>query len=485
MTPFVVTLALCGPCRMLPARAADANTQEPGPPDQRTLDARRHFKAGIKLYRDGNYAGALAEFEEAYRLKPGPGSLQNVALSQKALFRYAEAVSTLEQLLKRHGGELTEPERKAVDEALGELRSLVGTIKLSVAPASARVLLDGRVLSQADLDRPIAVNVGEHALSVDAPGYVPERRLLRVPGGAQALPVSVQLRCVAGFVEITTDDASANIAIDGLPKARGQYRGAVEPNKQHLLQVYRDGVEPFERMFRVGLCETTQLHAKLSGKPAARVERDTGATSESGSVAQAKGLYVLFSLDLLALSRQPLSLDVKSASGGVFGSIGGRFGYRLADAVAFGLLLDAGALEVKGAIDRDGTVEQKRDYSLRSLHLGPELKLMTTGDRLRFVANVGTGVVHHTLTISAAESDVSAAEVRALDPFFALELNLGFNFRHFMGEIGLVTLIDGSSALKSGFTDQKDEQLTRDLGTTIPMVGLGLRGGYSEWQPAR
>ena len=91
--------------------AATARAQEPPQeakppareaPDTQTLEARRHFKSGTKLYRDGNYGGALAEFEEAYRLKPGAGSLQNVALSQKGLFRYSEAAGTLEQLLAAH-----------------------------------------------------------------------------------------------------------------------------------------------------------------------------------------------------------------------------------------------------------------------------------------------------------------------------------------------------------------------------------------------
>src|ERR1700742_1591324 len=72
--------------------AAKAGAPSPGPADaQTTQSARRHFRTGVKLYRDGNYKGALAEFEAAYRDKPSAGSLQNVALCQKALFRYPQA----------------------------------------------------------------------------------------------------------------------------------------------------------------------------------------------------------------------------------------------------------------------------------------------------------------------------------------------------------------------------------------------------------
>ncbi|HEV8245416.1 MAG TPA: hypothetical protein VGP93_06600, partial [Polyangiaceae bacterium] len=59
-----------------PAAAADsapvAQTQPAAPasPAQDpTEQARRHFRTGVKLYQDANYAGALAEFEASYTLK--------------------------------------------------------------------------------------------------------------------------------------------------------------------------------------------------------------------------------------------------------------------------------------------------------------------------------------------------------------------------------------------------------------------------------
>jgi hypothetical protein len=458
----------------------------PAAPDAQTLEARRHFKAGTKLYRDGNYGGALAEFEEAYRLKPGAGSLQNIALSQKGLFRYAEAATSLEQLLARHAGELTEGERKAVDDALSELKSLIATIKLRVQPEGARVLLDGRPLAPSDLAVPIVLNVGEHTLTVDAPGYTSERRVLRVPGGRREVPVDVELRCVSGFVDVTSNDPSANIAIDGLPKARRAYKGPVEPDTDHLLQVYREGVEPFEQTFQVGVCKTLAIRAVLEGLENAPPADDT---ATSGALPGApprrvqRGFYGLITLDLLGLSKQPLNLDVSQAqSGGGFGALGLRAGYRVSNPVALDLMLDGGLLQVVGAPDTESGAP--RSYSLRSIHFGPTLKLMTTGEKLRFVTTVGAGIVHHRLAVEAYE-DFDADEVRGVDPFFLLELSLGFNYRQFLGEIGLIALIDGSTALQRGFKEAENKQLTRDLGTTLPMVGIGLRGGFSQWRPGR
>jgi hypothetical protein len=462
--------------------ANDAKPQTPEAPDAATRDARRHFKAGTKLYRDGNYAGALAEFEEAYRLKPGAGSLQNVALSQKGLFRYAEAAATLELLLSRHGAELSDGERQAVDAALAELKGLVASIKLRVVPEGARVVLDGRQLSANDWALPLVLNVGEHTLSADAPGYASEKRVLRIAGGQRELPVTVELRCTSGFVDVSSNDPTAYIAIDGLPKARRAYRGAVEPDTDHLLQVYREGVETFEQTFQVGVCKTIAIRAELEGlelaPPADASSADAPLPGAPPKRAQ-RGFFGLLTLDLLGLSKQPLAPNVsKPSSGGGLGAIGLRAGYRLSTPIALALRLDAGALQVEGATDTASG--KQRDYALTSIHFGPDLKLMTTGDKLRFVTTVGVGVVHHRLSVSKEIPD----EVRGIDPYFSLELGLGFNYKQFLGELGLIALIDGSTALQKGFSEP-NQHLTKDLGTTLPMFGLGLRGGFSQWRSGR
>jgi hypothetical protein len=346
-------------------------------------------------------------------------------------------------------------------------------------------LLDGRPLAPSDLAVPIVLNVGEHTLTVDAPGYTSERRVLRVPGGQREVPVDVELRCVSGFVDVTSNDPSANIAIDGLPKARRAYKGPVEPDTDHLLQVYREGVEPFEQTFQVGVCKTVVIRALLEGLENAPPADSADASSALPGAPPRKvqrGFYGLITLDLLGLSKQPLNLDAsKAQSGGGFGAIGLRAGYRVSNPVALDLMLDGGLLDVVGAPDADGN---ERNYSLRSIHFGPTLKLMTTGEKLRFVTSVGAGIVHHRLAVEASK-DFKAGEVRGVDPFFLLELGLGFNYRQFLGEIGLIALIDGSTALQKGFKEDENKQLTRDLGTTLPMVGIGLRGGFSQWRPGR
>lgn len=61
--------------------------------------ARSHFKTGIKLYQDQNYAGALAEFEAAYALAPRPLLLYHLGRCYQALGRDAEARTAFDRFL--------------------------------------------------------------------------------------------------------------------------------------------------------------------------------------------------------------------------------------------------------------------------------------------------------------------------------------------------------------------------------------------------
>ena len=44
---------------------------------------------------------------------------------------------------------------------------------------------------------------------------------------------------------------------------------------------------------------------------------------------------------------------------------------------------------------------------------------------------------------------------------------------------------DGTTALQKDLRGEANQGLTKDLGTTLPMAGIGLRGGFSQWKPGR
>jgi len=464
------------------AHAADPDPASAGASAEATADARRHFKLGIKLYQDTNYPGALAEFEAAYAAKPGPGSLQNIALCQKALFRYREAAATLEQLLKAHATELSEGETKAVTDAITELHGLVGSIVVNVEPSDAKVSIDGRTVPLTELRSGVELNVGEHTLVADLPGYARLSRVVRVASGQKPLSVELKLKATDGFLNIIASDPRAAIAVDGTTRAFHEWRGSVKPDTDHLIQVFREGYESFETTVTVALGKTLDVRAELGP----HIDSDPGEAplEKSGSMPAPpaprapRGYYGLLTLDVLALGQHPLQLTATRADS-TMGAIGLRAGYRISAPIAAEFMVDYGKLDVKDAKSEDTTAS--RHYSLAAFRFGPNLRLMTTGKKLRFTSVIGAGAVYHKLVLDPVASDpnLTGGTTKGFDPYFLLELGVQWSLKRFLLGAQVIASIDGATSLNA----QNLEGANKAFGNsnTLPLFGIGIHGGYSLW----
>src|SRR5580692_7562805 len=72
-------------------------------PSATQVEARTRFDQGIKLFNDGDNAGALAAFQRAYQLIPNPLVLYNIGLVYAAMGRPVDAVAALDELLANPG----------------------------------------------------------------------------------------------------------------------------------------------------------------------------------------------------------------------------------------------------------------------------------------------------------------------------------------------------------------------------------------------
>ena len=183
----------------------------------------------MHLFQHGHVAGALAEFEVAYDIHPNSAALQNIALCQKALFRYREAKASLQKLLARHQHELTPTDHKTVQAVIAELDDFIGTVRVTVVPPTARVTLDDTTLTASDLAHPIELDVGEHRVRVEADGYEAAQRSLTVAGSDTNAPFNITLVPTHGFLTVLTPDPRSAIAVDGRAVAFESYRGIVGP----------------------------------------------------------------------------------------------------------------------------------------------------------------------------------------------------------------------------------------------------------------
>src|SRR4051794_41878089 len=114
----VMMLALAGAAgARKPAVAAVKN-------DPQLADAKRHFDQAVALFNDGDFGGALAEFEASYKIRPSAGVLYNIGLTQKALYRYDEALASLRKYLV-DAQKVPKDKRAEVTQLISEMQALL------------------------------------------------------------------------------------------------------------------------------------------------------------------------------------------------------------------------------------------------------------------------------------------------------------------------------------------------------------------------
>jgi tetratricopeptide (TPR) repeat protein len=217
LTLLFAGAALAAPKKKTPPAAppvAPPAVPAPAPDDPAVAEAKRHFQQAVALYNDGNYSAALAEFEAAQKAHPAPAVLYNIGLTQKALFRYTEAITSLESYLKAEQ-KLAPEQRKAAEGVIAEMKALLADVTFTIEPAGAQVTVDGRAVGQAPL-APQGIAAGNHTIEVTLEGYKPQKRDLLVTAGVP-LALSFKLAIIpkTGKVHIDASQPKALVRVDG------------------------------------------------------------------------------------------------------------------------------------------------------------------------------------------------------------------------------------------------------------------------------
>lgn len=194
------------------ATAASAANKDPG-----VADAKHHFDQGVALFNDGDFNGALAEFEASYKLHAAPGVLYNIGLTHKALFHYDEALGFLHRYLVENL-KLPKPRRAEVAQQIREMEALLAALNFAVTPDGAEVRMDGRVLGTAPL-KPYGVAAGSHTFDISAEGCTPQKKTLIVVAG-QPLTLTILLDRIptTGKVKLRTTPALSQVIVDDQPR---------------------------------------------------------------------------------------------------------------------------------------------------------------------------------------------------------------------------------------------------------------------------
>jgi hypothetical protein len=259
----VTVPALAEPQTTVRAIASDAKAE-----------ARWRFDRGLKLYNQGDYTGALVEFERAYALTQHEVVRYNIGLVYAKLGDSKNSVRALEPLVKAPPPTLKPEQVERARAAYEEQRLLVGSLRVSTNVDKAAIRIDNMDVGQAPAE-PFVVNAGEHVVSVFAPGYEPRRTTVLVAGrteqslNAELLPLEQAYSQLVITTSVPDVDVFAN----------GQLVGAT-PFTASI--AFKPGVHTlvFRRPGYRDATEMVSLHPGSTGEVQVKMEQDpTGSSS--------------------------------------------------------------------------------------------------------------------------------------------------------------------------------------------------------------
>lgn len=219
------------------AAPAGARAEEPSASAKEEASAR--FERGVKLFQDQDFAAALAEFEAAHRLVPAYPVLFNIAVAQKKLFRYGDAVRTFDRYLKEGGAQIGDERREQVERELQEIRALVAEVTVNVRGLPARVEVDGRAAGDSPLERPLLLPPGHHVVRAVRAGDQPAERALEVVSGDRATieldPRPIPRAPTEARLTIAVNPAGATLSLDGKPIGPNPWSGLLGAGGHELV----------------------------------------------------------------------------------------------------------------------------------------------------------------------------------------------------------------------------------------------------------
>lgn len=167
-----VALSPAARAQQQPASAPSASS-----PAQREM-ARAWVLEGRALFAQKSYGPALERFRAAYQLVRVPTVGIEVARTQTALGKWAEANATAVEVMNLPRT-VDEPAvfsaaREQAGELLRELTARMPALRLEITPreAEAQVHIDEEEMPRSAIAMPLKVNPGQHRVRVSAPGYL-------------------------------------------------------------------------------------------------------------------------------------------------------------------------------------------------------------------------------------------------------------------------------------------------------------------------
>lgn len=228
-------------------------------------EAAARARAGQKLFAQGNFVQALAEFTEAQRESPVPWEYQyDIGLCEARLNHFAEALEAFEKFLRGGGAVMAKSRFETAMAERDKIRESTAEVSVRVEGANAEIFVDGESMGRAPLPRPLVLKPGEHRFQAKAGENSSPEKVEKLVAGSQKV---VALKLVdkskePAMLEITTEPEGAEVFIDGKPAGTSPTNHEAEPGL-HIIVAELDGHKPAELEVRVAAGQKLPLSLEL------------------------------------------------------------------------------------------------------------------------------------------------------------------------------------------------------------------------------
>ena len=155
-----------------PARAASESEQAEG-----------LIREGVRLRGQDQTARALPLFQKAYEISRTPRTAGQLGLCEMELGAYVDAERHLGEALGSPDHPWIAKNKPVLKRQLDAARANIGELVLTISPAGADVLLNGKPLDAGQLTGPIHLDKGQVVVEVRAAGFETARDTLTITPG--------------------------------------------------------------------------------------------------------------------------------------------------------------------------------------------------------------------------------------------------------------------------------------------------------------
>jgi len=446
---------------------------------------KQHMDNGVKLFADKNYPAAVEEFSAAYEARPNANPLVNIALCDKEMFRYPQAIAALVKALSAHGATMDAADKKAAEDAIKGMSALLGKVTVAVSPPGAKVTVDGEDVEVAE---PVLLGPGKHKVLARADGYTSAEATIAVASGREET-VTLSLVAEKGTVTVEGPDHATAITIDDLPVGQGRWTGMLSPG-QHVVRLASPNAEPYRVRITVTAGVPLVVTRDRGGEPLAPPPKPEDPSR--------RGFYVMGMASMLLAATHPPDFPVTGGAGlnrpDYGAGYGLRAGYQVNRIVGFEASYEHSSIFTYASAPMGASTSEGPYYRIVANRVIVGMRFLSPGDTVRFVGTFGGGFTSDEMFVSMPAcrstpqptSDIpcylaspatspGVSNHTGIDALALVEAAIELDIDRVLLDFGAELQIQSTGNLQGGFN--------HPVFNALPLIngGPSMRFGYRFW----